>query len=224
MEGFDWKRILFGDQPPLFYLEILFRTGVIYVYTFVLLRWLGSRTIGQLSTIEFLLVIALGSAVGDAMFYPDVPLAHALLVITAVVLANKALDLCIDRSAGADRIVNGVPVEAIRNGVVSRGFLAADTLSRNELFQQLRERGISQLGEVEHAYLETDGGLTIFRAEHPRPGLPIVPPWEVLPRQEFRAPDAAGRLLSCTQCGCTGKVIADRCRHCGHDAWIEPGS
>lgn len=59
----------------------------------LLLRWLGSRTIGQLSTIEFLLVIALGSAVGDAMFYPDVPLIHALLVVMVVVVANKLLDL-----------------------------------------------------------------------------------------------------------------------------------
>ena len=43
-----------------------------------MLRWIGSRTIAQLSTVEFLLVIALGSAVGDSMFYAEVPLLHAL--------------------------------------------------------------------------------------------------------------------------------------------------
>jgi uncharacterized membrane protein YcaP (DUF421 family) len=77
--------MLWGDEPPLFLLEIVFRTMVIYGYTMALMRWLGSRTIGQLSSIEFLLVIALGSAVGDAMFYPDVPLLHAIAVITVVV-------------------------------------------------------------------------------------------------------------------------------------------
>src|SRR5690606_22718215 len=89
----DWKRMLLGDEPPLYLLEIFIRTLIIYAYTLGLLRWLGSRTIGQLSTVEFLLVIALGSAVGDAMFYPDVPLIHALLVVTIVVLANKGLDV-----------------------------------------------------------------------------------------------------------------------------------
>lgn len=69
---FDLQRMLIGDAPPLFFLEILVRTLVIYAYTLLLLRWLGSRTIGQLSTVEFVLVIALGSAVGDAMFYPEV--------------------------------------------------------------------------------------------------------------------------------------------------------
>ena len=68
--AFDFGRMLFGDEPPLFLLEIAFRTVVIYVYTLVLIRWIGSRSIAQLSLVEFLLVIALGSAVGDAMFYP----------------------------------------------------------------------------------------------------------------------------------------------------------
>ena len=120
---FDWNRIFFGDEPPLFLLEIAFRTALIYVYALVLLSWLGSRTIGQLSTIEFLLVIALGSAVGDAMFYPDVPLLHALLVITVVVLANKGLDLIIANSPRAEQAIDGVPAEAIRHGVVNQKFM-----------------------------------------------------------------------------------------------------
>lgn len=74
---FDWFRLFLGEDPPLFYLEIVFRILVIWIWTMVLLRWIGGRSISQLSVVEFLLVIALGSAVGDAMFYPEVPLAHA---------------------------------------------------------------------------------------------------------------------------------------------------
>lgn len=76
MEAIDWHSMIIGDEPPTFLLEIIIRTVIIYAHTLALLRWLGSRAIGQLSTVEFLLVIALGSAVGDAMFYPDVPLLH----------------------------------------------------------------------------------------------------------------------------------------------------
>ncbi|WP_201772918.1 hypothetical protein, partial [Devosia riboflavina] len=98
MSGIDWQGMLIGNEPPTFLLEIVIRTVIIYSYTLALLRWLGSRAIGQLSTVEFLLVIALGSAVGDAMFYPDVPLLHCLLVVTVVVVANKLIDLGIARS------------------------------------------------------------------------------------------------------------------------------
>lgn len=219
---FDWERMLLGDEPPLFLLEIAFRTSVIYVYALVLLRWLGSRTIGQLSTIEFLLVIALGSAVGDAMFYPDVPLLHAMLVITVVVMANKGLDIVIARSAKAERTIDGVPEEAVRDGVVCRQFMESNTLSDSELFQQLREHGVEHLGEVAHAYLETDGRLTIFKAKESRPGLPIVPPWEIEAPAEVKPADRAGygSPIACRKCGTLADSDSVTCPYCSHDVWV----
>ena len=62
--AFDWQRLFIGDEPPLFLLEIVFRIAVIWPWTMVLLRWIGGRSISQLSLVEFLLVIAPGSAVG----------------------------------------------------------------------------------------------------------------------------------------------------------------
>lgn len=221
----DWKRMFFGDEPPLYLIEILVRTLIIYVYTLGLLRWLGSRTIGQLSTVEFLLVIALGSAVGDAMFYPDVPLIHALLVVTIVVLANKGLDTLIARFKTAERIIDGVPEEAIRDGVFCNDFLKSTSFGPSEIFQQLRERGIEHMGQVAHGYIEADGALTVFLAKSPSPGLPIVPPWELREPERIEAgaavPNAA--TLSCLQCGTLAKVSAGSapiaCPHCGHTHW-----
>ena len=105
-----------GDDPPLYYLEIVVRCTVIYVWTIALLRWIGGRSVTQLSLVEFLLVIALGSAVGDALFYPDVPLAQAMLVILVVVVINKVIDAAILRWDPVKRVVDGGPVEMIRDG------------------------------------------------------------------------------------------------------------
>ncbi|MDP3264688.1 MAG: hypothetical protein U1E06_13565 [Tabrizicola sp.] len=52
----------------------MIRTLIIYAYSLLLIRWIGGRGVAQMSVVEFLLVVALGSAVGDAMFYGDVPL------------------------------------------------------------------------------------------------------------------------------------------------------
>ena len=221
---FDWTRMLIGDEPPLFLLEIAFRTVVIYVYALVLLRWLGSRTIGQLSTIEFLLVIALGSAVGDAMFYPDVPLLHALLVITLVVVANKGLDILVAKSSAAEQAIDGKPEEAIRDGVISKSFLEGNTLGENELFQQLRQHGICHLGQVAHAYVETDGVLTVFRADAEKPGLPIVPPWEIEPPVEVDPSKdvSPGQPAACKRCGTVAAagLKLECCSYCSHDVWV----
>jgi len=214
--AFDLQRMLLGDEPPLFLLEIVVRTVIVYVYALLLLRWLGSRTIGQLSTVEFLLVIALGSAVGDAMFYPDVPLVHALLVVTVVVFANKGLDLLIARSKHAERAIDGEPEEVMRDGVICKPFLSSTSMGVSELFQELRERGVEHLGQVAAAYVEADGAVTVFRARSPRPGLPIVPPWEIeKPRQVHEG------KLACMRCGAVDDHPGT-CRHCGYDHFTRP--
>lgn len=223
--AFDLQRMLFGEAPPLFHLEIVVRTVIIYTYTLLLLRWLGSRTIGQLSTVEFLLVIALGSAVGDAMFYPDVPLLHALLVVTIVVVANKGLDMLIARFKRAERVIDGEPAELIADGVIAREFLDSKSMGQSELFQQLRHRGIENLGQVRAAFVEPDGAITVFRFREARPGLPIVPPWKVRAPRTIRAGVEleVATAVACMTCGnvsnpAVGAPLAS-CTKCGGKTW-----
>lgn len=220
LSGLDFQRMIFGEEPPIFLFEILFRTVVIYAYTLLLLRWLGSRTVGQLSTVEFLLVIALGSAVGDAMFYPEVPLLHSMVVVTIVVGANKFLDMLIARNKQAERFVDGQPMEVVRDGGLSETFLRRLPMSRDELFQKLREDGIEQLGEVRRAYIEKDGKVTVFRfkADTP-PGLRIVPPMQIEPPPLVIPGHAGGKqAVVCVDCGRPFSGSAE-CQTCGSHHW-----
>ncbi len=219
---FDLQRMLLGDMPPLFLLEIIVRTLIVYAYGLLLLRWLGSRTIGQLSTVEFLLVIALGSSVGDAMFYPEVPLLHALLVVTVVVCANKGLDILIARSKVAERAIDGAPQLVLRDGVIDLRFLSKSSLGVSELFQQLRHRDVEHLGQVAAAYIESDGVITVFRAREPLPGLPVAPPWEIEEPPQLRPGDpASDGPLACRRCGTLSRAprAPAACPYCGHAGW-----
>jgi uncharacterized membrane protein YcaP (DUF421 family) len=223
---FDLQRMLVGDQTLLFGLEVILRTVIVYLYALILLRWLGSRTIGQLSTVEFLLVIALGSAVGDAMFYPDVPLLHALIVVTVVVLANKGLDILIARSKSAERLIDGSPAEIIVDGVICKKFLDGTSFGISEIFQQLRRRHIEHLGQVRYAFAEPDGEVTVYRRDDGvPPGLPIVPPWEIHPPVTIKADEIVTRteVLACMRCGTVSNVaagqIAGACPNCGREEW-----
>jgi len=199
--AFDFGRMLFGDEPPLFLLEIVVRTVVIYVYTLVLIRWIGSRSIGQLSLVEFLLVIALGSAVGDAMFYPDVPLVHCLLVITVVILIDKALSFLLTRSPRLEDAIEGKTVELIRDGVIHHDVLLKANFGQDELFEQLRMKDIEHVGQVRAAYLETNGNVSVFKASRERPGLPIEPPWDVSPPAKLKAGETHAGPVACADCG-----------------------
>ena len=150
---FDLQRMFLGDYPLLFYAEVAVRIVIIYGWTLLLIRWIGGRGVAQLSMVEFLLVIALGSAVGDAMFYPEVPLLVAMFVISLIVLINKILDKLIVRSQRAEQIIDGSPVAILRDGALEIAGLHARDLGTDEVKAMLRGQGVSNLGQVEHACL-----------------------------------------------------------------------
>lgn len=212
---FDWHRLLIGEHGALFLAEIIVRVLIIWTWTALLLRWIGGRSIAQLSIVEFLLVIALGSAVGDAMFYPEVPLLHAMLVILLVVGFDKGIDLALRRWSRAKSFIDGVPVEVIRDGVLVCDGLKVRRLSALELMELLRVEGVSNLGAVARGYLEPSGYLSLFAADPSRPGLAIVPPVEL---GQSPAP-AAGAPKCCANCGAIAQTADAACAACGGTEW-----
>ncbi len=213
--AFDWQRLLIGDAPSLFLLEIAFRTVVIYLYTLILVRWIGGRGIAQMSVVEFLLVVALGSAVGDTMFYPDVPLAHALLVITIVVGINKLIDIGMCRNRLVRRIFAGRTEAVIEAGQINLGSLQKVKVTRDELFEALRVQGIANVGRVSHGYLETSGQFSFFKRKGPVKGLAILPCWDPLPD-----PPQRGEERACAHCATvTAADETGPCPTCGADTW-----
>jgi len=218
---FDLHRMFIGNDPPLFYLEIVLRCVVIYLWSLGLLRWIGGRGVSQLSMVEFLLVIALGSAVGDALFYPEVPLGHAMLVILVIVVINKVLDSAILRWDIVQKVIDGRPAQLMRRGQIL-GNVRRRALGVAELNAELRAAGIRNLGEVEAVYMEANGRLSIFRQHPPRPGLRIEPPHELVDITPW--PEVGP--LCCANCGLVAEADKRQpdgcCPGCGHQVWTRP--
>lgn len=218
---FDLVRMFFGDDPALFYLEIVVRILIVYVYALALIRWVGGRGIAQMSTVEFLLVIALGSAVGDSMFYPEVPILQALLVITGVVVINKVLDVLIFRSPVVEQIVDGATAEVVRDGVLDISTLRTQKLGQSELFEGMREAGFTNLGQLRCGYMETSGRFSFFAANEPAPGLPIEPAWSVDKPPVFGPGETLDKPGACCTCGALtdNSLTPERCANCGATSW-----
>ena len=57
---FDFSRMFFGEQPPLFILEIIVRILIIYIFSSVLLGFMSKRGKREMSPFEYMMIIALG--------------------------------------------------------------------------------------------------------------------------------------------------------------------
>lgn len=161
----ELHRIFLGDQDLSFAWEVFLRTVIIYFYTLALMRWLGGRTVAQLSIVEFLLVIAIGSAVGDLLFYPDVPMLPAMFAIFLVAAFNKLVDEAILSSDLLSRIFEGRPRIVVTEGRVHQDRLRRQGIGIGELHAKLREKGVADLADVKFAILEADGALSVLRRD-----------------------------------------------------------
>lgn len=174
---FDWHRMFLGNEPPLFFLEIVFRVVAIYLFAVVLLRFMGKRGQRQLSPFEFVVVIALGSATGDAMFYPQVPILYAWAVIVVVVVLNSLLSKAQLHSRRVNEFLEGTPRPLIWDGEVLADNVRRENLRPDEFLALLRTHGIARTGDVRYAFLERTGELG-YHADDvaaDRPGVSTLP-------------------------------------------------
>lgn len=222
---FDFHRIFLGDSPPLYLLEIVFRTLVMYAYTVFLLRLLGKRGMAQLSMLELAIIIAFGSAVGDPMIGADIPIFHGALAVTVVTIAQIGFERLINKSRKIEATMEGVANLLVENGIIQWSCMKRDNLSKEDLFRSLRQKDVQHLGQVRKVFFETSGNVSVFF--HPpqkvKPGLSIEPeeltPYEVVDTLV----DVEQGVYSCTNCGntveLTGSKIIERCEVCEERAW-----
>jgi len=145
----------------------LVRILAIYVFTIIMLRLAGKRRIAHLSAFDILIIIALGSAVGDVMVYGEdtIPLLSGITVVFAVVALQIIVSKLTEHSKFLSYLVHGKGTEMIRGGHIVRHNLEVEDLTEDELMELLREKGVGSVSEVKEAVLERSGELGVVLYE-----------------------------------------------------------
>lgn len=217
---FEWQRILFNDLPAHFLFEVVLRTAVMFLFLLIVLKLTGKRGIKQLSVFETVIIIALGSAAGDPMFYEDVGVLPALMVFLIVLLLYRFITWLTGKSHKFEQLMEGKTECLVENGKFSANKFDRESLSQDEFFTELRLKSIEHLGQVREAYLETTGDVSVyfFKDEEVKYGLPITPKLFYLKSELVVSPG----IYSCSKCGETKELNPGNhtCPVCEHHEWV----
>ncbi|GAB3991696.1 DUF421 domain-containing protein [Spirosoma daeguense] len=222
VEPFDWERILLDDFPWLYLGEVALRTIFMFLILLIALKISGKRQISQLSVFELVLVIGLGSAAGDPMFYHDVPLASAVVVFAVMIICYKLITTLSDKNRPVREVLEGKPIYVIENGCILINNFKDEDITQDELFTMLRLSGIRHLGEVQYAIREPTGEVSIFSFEtsEKRAGLPVLPNALKMAVKTIKQPGT----YACCVCGNVqtfGNEQHPVCLNCEHDSWVK---
>lgn len=163
-------------------LTVFAQTLIIYLFLIFCLGLLGRREISQLTSVELVVLMILGSAVETAMVAGNTSLPAGLVSATTLLVGNRVLTLALRRWKWLQRLVIGGPVLLVNNGQFLDKHLRSVGLTEADVLQGIRERGYAGLEEVRFAVLEVDGSIGVVpndavihahgRRVRPRP-LPI---------------------------------------------------
>lgn len=215
----DWSRILFGETPPTFMVEVLVRSVVVFLALLVATRALGKRMNGKLTIMETAVMLTLGAIAGNGMQLPQKGILQAIFVLICALVFQRLTSWLETKSPKLETITEGVTTMLVKEGVVQREALNASRISRDQLFSLLRGKGLESLGAVKRVYLEACGVFSVYRRTEPRPGLSLVPRDDQ--KLQKNRTGAASGLRACKSCGFTMKTSKadERCASCGESDW-----
>jgi len=143
-------------------IEMVLRGTAIYWTVLILLRLAGRREIGSLGTADLLVLVLVADAAGPAMSAGSTSVMDGIVVIVTIVAWSVLLDRAAYYIPLVHRALEPERVCLIRDGRILRAGLRSEHISRSELMEQLRLKGVESVDQVKRAYLEANGQFSII--------------------------------------------------------------
>jgi uncharacterized membrane protein YcaP (DUF421 family) len=142
---------------------VVLSTLAIYAFLILMIRLVGRRMLAQLSALDFIVMILLGSAVETAMVGASTSLAAGLVAASVLLVSNRLLTTVMLRSKRLRHLVVGGPVLLVHHGKVLGARMRRLGFTEADILEALRERGIHDLSDVNSAVLEADGRINVVK-------------------------------------------------------------
>ncbi|MDQ2639831.1 MAG: DUF421 domain-containing protein [Pseudomonadota bacterium] len=154
---------LFGVQMPV--AEIVIRGSAIYWFLFLVFRFVLRRDVGAIGIADVLLLVILADAAQNAMAGEYKTITEGIILLATIIGWNMLLDWLAYRFPAVNRFTTPRALLLVRHGRFLPENLRREHLTRDEVMSKLREQGIIHLRDVRHAYMESDGQISVMRYE-----------------------------------------------------------
>lgn len=141
--------------------EKILRAAFIYGFLLVALRLGGKRELGQLNTMDFIVLLTVANAVQNGIIGNDNSLTGAVIGATTLFVINGVAAFAAFRSSFVRRLLAGAPAILITDGEVNHRNLRRERISDGDLLQAILDAGGESTTDVQRCILETNGHIVV---------------------------------------------------------------
>jgi uncharacterized membrane protein YcaP (DUF421 family) len=169
------------------WLNITLRALGALVYLFILAKIIGKRQIRQLTYIEYIVGITIGSIAAFMATEADGPVYHSLIALTIFGLFPVLMEWLAMKSKVIRNLVEGNATILIKDGKILEDNLKQERLTTEDLLQFLRQKNVFKAADVEFAVMESSGELSVLLKSQNQPATPHHLGLDVAPAEEPQA-------------------------------------
>jgi uncharacterized membrane protein YcaP (DUF421 family) len=143
-------------------MDTVLRAVAIYLGLLIILRCSGKRSLAQITTFDFVLLLVLGESTQQALIGDDFSITTGLLLIGSLVGIDITFSFLKERSAWFDRWVDGLPLVIVADGRPLHDRMRQSRVDEGDILAAARERqGLERIDQIKYAVLERSGAISI---------------------------------------------------------------
>ncbi len=147
-------------------MDSVLRGATFYLLMLVIFRFAGKRTLMQMTSFDFVLLLIIAEATQQALIDDDNSMTNAFLIIVTLLTLNVGFSLLKQRSRLIDRLIDDVPVLIVVDGNPLKDRMNQARVDERDILQAAREtQGLARLDQIKYAVLERDGAISVVPKE-----------------------------------------------------------
>ena len=186
------------------------RTIILYILIIAGIRLMGKRQVGELEPTELVLSLLIADLAAVPMQDFGIPLLTGVIPILTLLSMTMIFSVLTMRFVRFRILMCGKPSIVVHNGIPDQKEMQRNRFTLDELFEELRMNGHTDLSKIKYAILETNGQLS------------------VLPYASQKPPSAEQMSVTTRESGLPvilisdGRVLENNLKTSGHDLnWLD---
>jgi uncharacterized membrane protein YcaP (DUF421 family) len=150
-------------------LTAVVRTVILYLVIVIGIRLMGKRQIGQLEPSEFVLSLLIADLAAVPMQDFGIPIIMGVIPIVTLLCLSTILSVLTVKSIRIRALLCSRPSIVVQDGRILSREMVKNRFTVDELMEELRVVGVTDLETVKYAVLETTGRISVILRKEEQP-------------------------------------------------------
>jgi uncharacterized membrane protein YcaP (DUF421 family) len=139
------------------------RGVAVYLFVYIVFRILGKRSLAEVTTFDFVLLLIISETTTDALLGEDYSLTACFIMVSTLVGIDYLLSLLKDKSKWFQIASEGAPLVIVDNGKPLIKRMEKSKVDEEDVLEAARElHGLERMSQIKYAVLERDGTISII--------------------------------------------------------------